>query len=673
MDANLSEVEQFRQTLGKYGLGGSTDALLKAIRASYLAAGRVAPELPARQAEVLQQLGYGWPGLSERGKAIGRELVDVNLRESEGALREIASRYPAGIIALFLRAASQGGDVYSLRIPDEPIDFNGARSISLTDLVRHRKIFPHVTRLGSDLAQQQLAVEHKDLAYKGAKYVAVFIHLAASAAKKLEAIIDMAALNEAEDDTQVFNLLGQYVLPPLSEFDRDGISRQILGERMKHAVSEGITTNLVDEGPAFLVLDRNRYQTAVLQPILDGIVESLMRQESAARENEPDKPRTAHQSSTRVDEAKVGTKGTSTSQPNSDRLSILLGRSPEGQDVWWQPSRSNNGHMVIVGGSGAGKTELIRCIAAELVAKRFPVLMIDFHGDMAPGQVDGLRTYNIREGSPYFFNPLDLDRRFPEITPLRATSDFLDAMAINFPGLGIQQRDRLAQIIDDAYGNVGITSDPATWSSQLSFGDIQNAILDTDDKETLTLKAYFREIFGYSLFSGEEKLSAGEVLSSGTTISHVNLKLLPENLRSLYADLFLRKLYYLLQTRGEIPRENIDDMQRFRIFVIVDEAKLLVSERQGFKAVLNKYATEMRKFGVGLVLASQLISHFNDEILANIAAKICMNAENKEQARANGKLFGIAEEVLMNLRPGQCYLKTGDGQTELQVVPSWKR
>ena len=115
------------------------------------------------------------------------------------------------------------------------------------------------------------------------------------------------------------------------------------------------------------------------------------------------------------------------------------------------------------------------------------------------------------------------------------------------------------------------------------------------------------------------------------------------------------------------------DGERFRVFVVVDEAKLLVSEKQGIKAVLNKYATELRKFGVGLILASQLISHFNEEILANIAAKICMNAENDTQAKANSRYFGISDKLLTKLKQGKGILLTGDGTTELQVVPSWER
>ena len=365
-------------------------------------------------------------------------------------------------------------------------------------------------------------------------------------------------------------------------------------------------------------------------------------------------------------EAKGISKG---EEKHTGSLAIFLGYSPQHEQIYWQPGKSNNGHLLIVGGSGAGKTELIRCIAKELVSHKFPVLMIDFHGDMSPDKTV-VQTYDIHEASQYYFNPLEIDTKFPDITPLRAEYDFLDAMLINFPNLGIQQRDNIADIIEQGYKQQGITISPDTWSNELPFAFIQNEILNSDDKERQSLSAYFRGIFDYQLFSGTKKFSVGEVLNVG--ISHINLKLLPESLRALYADLFLRKLYYTLQTLGEIPRGDIPDNQRYRIFVIVDEAKLLVSERQGVKAVLNKYATEMRKCGVGLILASQL-SHFNDEILANIASKICMNAENMNQAKTNGKLFDIPEKVLINLEPGQCYLKTKAGLTELQVSPSWKR
>ena len=354
--------------------------------------------------------------------------------------------------------------------------------------------------------------------------------------------------------------------------------------------------------------------------------------------------------------------------PRPGGLDIFLGHAQDGRRVNWSPGRLNNGHMIILGGSGAGKTETIRCIAAELAAQAMPVVLIDFHGDMAASTGD-IRSYKIREGAEYYFNPLELDPAIDEITPLRATSDFVDAISINFPTLGIQQRRKIKNIIKDCYRMSGITGNTGTWTRVLDFDDIESEIMSCEDE---AIPAYLEDIFDYKLFSGEEKISLPTILSGG--ITHINLNALPENLRYLFADLFLRRIYYTLQATGEIPRGTENEREKFRLFVIVDEAKLLVSQKSGsktaIKAVLNKYATEMRKFGVSLILASQLIAHFNEEILANIAVKFCMRAENKKQAQENAKFFEVSEKDLLNFQPGEGILIIGSEKMNVRIVPA---
>ncbi|MDK2890847.1 MAG: hypothetical protein PWR21_1479 [Methanoculleus sp.] len=355
----------------------------------------------------------------------------------------------------------------------------------------------------------------------------------------------------------------------------------------------------------------------------------------------------------------------------SDGLDIFLGHAPDGRRVDWSPGQLNNGHMIILGGSGAGKTETIRCIASELAAQEMPVVLIDFHGDMAASDGD-ITSYKIREGGQYYFNPLELDPEIDEITPLRATSDFVDAISINFPTLGIQQRRKIKNIIKGCYRASGITGNTETWIRVLDFDDIEGEIMSCEDE---AIPAYLEDIFDYKLFSGEEKISLPAILSGG--ITHINLNALPENLRYLFADLFLRRIYYTLQATGEIPRGTEDERAKFRLFVIVDEAKLLVSQKSGsktaIKAVLNKYATEMRKFGVSLILASQLIAHFNEEILANIAVKFCMRSENKKQAQENAKFFEVSEKDLLNFQPGEGILIIGSEKMNVRIVPASER
>ena len=349
---------------------------------------------------------------------------------------------------------------------------------------------------------------------------------------------------------------------------------------------------------------------------------------------------------------------------SSENLNILLGNNSEANRVYWTPGKLNNGHLVIIGGSGAGKTETIRCIASELDKQGYPVLMIDFHGDMVCTNCN-IITYEIKEGADTYFNPFELHVEFKDITPIRAIDDFIDAIKINFPNIGIVQRDTLREILKEAYEENNITLDKKTWTNELKFDYIEEKIKSSN------IRPYLNSIVDYELFKGKDKISIKNILKGN--ITHLNLKALPEQLKFLFSDLFLRKLFYSLQAIGEIPRYNPKDKEKFRIFVIVDEAKLLVSKNQKTKAVLNKYASEIRKNGGGLILASQLISHFNNEILANIALKMCMKAEDKEQAKANNKYYGVGIDVLLNLDRGEAILIQGDYKERIKIIPSRER
>lgn len=360
--------------------------------------------------------------------------------------------------------------------------------------------------------------------------------------------------------------------------------------------------------------------------------------------------------------------------PLPDRLKVFLGHAEDQGKVFWEPGTLFNGHFIIVGSSGVGKTETIRCIASELSNQGSPVLMIDFHGDMACKNGD-IKTYRVSEKSEYYFNPLELNPQFKEITPLKAAIDFRDAVLINFSSMGLQQKDRLKEIIKGAYDELGISNDKTTWSREVPFDYIVDRIKGSKDKETQTLRGYLGDISDFGLFSGSQKISMRDILYG--KITHINLRPLPESLRSLYADLLLRKLYYSLQALEEIPVGNIKDKDKFRVFVIIDEAKLLVKENQGVKAVLNKYATEIRKYGGALILASQLITHFNEEILNNVATKLCMKVEDKKEAQQNSKFFGVNEETLLNLKQGEGILgishQDKKEEMRIKIVPTWER
>ena len=88
---------------------------------------------------------------------------------------------------------------------------------------------------------------------------------------------------------------------------------------------------------------------------------------------------------------------------STDQQGILLG-----DDIYWNPLELRNGHMVILGTSGSGKTQTLKAIAHELPSlfSDVKIIIADFHGDLVY-----LRRvcYPLDAESPYGLNPLKLD------------------------------------------------------------------------------------------------------------------------------------------------------------------------------------------------------------------------------------------------------------------------
>ena len=104
---------------------------------------------------------------------------------------------------------------------------------------------------------------------------------------------------------------------------------------------------------------------------------------------------------------------------------------------------------------------------------------------------------------------------------------------------------------------------------------------------------------------------------------------------------------------GPIPVACNGDHERFRVFVVVDEAKVLTMSKGDVDRsdhIVNVLATEGRKFGIGLILASQLEEHFGRETLANSACRLAMRPmDNKEAARI-AKTVEVSKDTLLGLK-----------------------
>ena len=155
----------------------------------------------------------------------------------------------------------------------------------------------------------------------------------------------------------------------------------------------------------------------------------------------------------------------------------------------------------------------------------------------------------------------------------------------------------------------------------------------------------------------------------------LDLSRLSDEVRYITAETLLRKIFRVLRLKGPIPVQPQSDHERFRLFVAIDEAKILSTgggDPDSPDRVLNLLFTEARKFGLGMILASQMSDHFGSEVKANAATWLVMKPMDIREARKNAPNVQMEPEALTALRgKGDGYFRdrTSPKARRIQVKP----
>jgi energy-coupling factor transporter ATP-binding protein EcfA2 len=175
-----------------------------------------------------------------------------------------------------------------------------------------------------------------------------------------------------------------------------------------------------------------------------------------------------------------------------------------GDNIIWNPTTLPNGHVVLIGASGSGKTQILKALAYEL-PELFPqlrIVLIDFHGDQElPNEV----CYPLDMESPYGINPLviDLDTKGggPNLQAIAVAAILKKALL-----LGANQEGLVISILNSCYKQLGISQENFTsWSNQPpTFAHVQREIdsrIESGCKESQKLALKLAATFQYGIFN----------------------------------------------------------------------------------------------------------------------------------------------------------------------------
>jgi type IV secretory pathway VirB4 component len=311
--------------------------------------------------------------------------------------------------------------------------------------------------------------------------------------------------------------------------------------------------------------------------------------------------------------------------------------------------RLANSHALVIGGSGSGKTFLVRnVLIPQMLGNRARVMILDYNGDYEDADfLDGLCKEQIQHVRPDVeslgFNPFVIaptgnsQKRATHVIEL--TSLFTKVFK-----LGEQQKAALRDVIDQEFIELGVPKEFGDDDlSHITIWPNFASIVEGLSKKNLLAANRMRDLAMLEVFSSDGE-SFGELLEGSCVVS---LKDLPGDYsKEAVADLLMRAVYSKLLRDGMKSRTDF--------FIIVDEAHK-IANLPGSATLLR----EARKYGTGVVLSSQRPGDFSETVLANVATKFLFRVNLRADAAICAKELlkapALTDEI-MDLKVGECIM-----------------
>ena len=336
-----------------------------------------------------------------------------------------------------------------------------------------------------------------------------------------------------------------------------------------------------------------------------------------------------------------------------------------GGDCYWNPAALPNGHVVAIGASGSGKTQTLKAIpqgsasrCAYSLRQTYPdiqIFVIDFHGDQ---EITGEASYPLHMASPHGINPLvvnlDPEGGGPNLQAIAVTSTLKKSLQ-----LGPNQEGLMLDILELCYSVRGISQESVeSWTkTPPNFADIRKIIegrIDNGCKESIKLKLKLAATFQYGVFSRPQPEFKEQHV-------RIDLSKLPPEIAAIAAESLAWQLMNQHRLLGE-AKEKLP-----LTYLFIDEAKELKKS-----PACDRIIADGRKYGLGLILASQSERHLSADVIGNSSTKIVLPVDSSEVKKVSSK-FRLSEKKVAHLTPLTAICRFGKQAELVDILPYYRR
>ena len=359
-------------------------------------------------------------------------------------------------------------------------------------------------------------------------------------------------------------------------------------------------------------------------------------------------------------------------------IEVLVGaehRAGQPRDVLLRPSDTalSQLNIGVVGDLGTGKTQFLKSLVYQLSQSALQnrghqpkTFIFDYKQDYSSGEFPvsiGAKILDPTRTLPLNF--FALDQSANQVDKVRRASFFAD-MLKRISSIGMVQRQNIYQSVMRAY-----EACPAGHWPML--GDVFDLYRDESGGKPDSVVSVLSLMTDLQIFErNPENVTSFNELYTGNTVLNLSTMGAGQDIVDILATMFLDHLYHDYMKRVAKAQFIIgaDGVSRRQVdsFILIDEAHHAMG--RGFE-VLMKLMLEGREFGLGVILSSQFLSHFQTggrdwaEALSTWVVHNVRNATSKDFDRIGfrGDTKALASEISA-LKTHWAYYRCAHGENE---------